>query len=259
MRLVVTTSRRPTPEQEEKALCWARRLEAPYVPRRGPLSLVRERSGAEAVLVIGQGAPVIVGEGGELFFHPGTALLRLHRWLRGQREALLQATALAPGDRVLDATLGLGAEALLLSFGAGPSGRVVGVERSAVIAWLVRDGLRELAASDSLLAGAAARIEVVIADHLDYLSQLPDDSFEVVYFDPFFRRPVAASVGMVPLRLFGVSEPLRPEAVAQALRVARRRVVLKERRGSSEFARLGFQEIMGGKHSRVAYGVIRKR
>lgn len=42
----------------------------------------------------------------------------------------------------------------------------------------------------------------------------------------------------------------------EALRVGRRRVVLKERRESAEFARLGFKYLSGGRYTRVAYGLI---
>ncbi|EJO17668.1 hypothetical protein HMPREF1148_0084, partial [Selenomonas sp. FOBRC6] len=33
-------------------------------------------------------------------------------------------------------------------------------------------------------------------------------------------------------------------------------VVMKERRESAEFARLGFDTLTGGKYSRIAYGVM---
>jgi len=36
------------------------------------------------------------------------------------------------------------------------------------------------------------------------------------------------------------------------------RVVMKEHRGSDEFARLGFKLVDGGKYSSIAFGVIEK-
>ncbi|NLJ76176.1 MAG: hypothetical protein GX325_02820 [Peptococcaceae bacterium] len=36
---------------------------------------------------------------------------------------------------------------------------------------------------------------------------------------------------------------------------ATKRVEIKERRGSAEFARLGFKNIMGGRYSTVVYGI----
>ncbi|MGP1407976.1 MAG: class I SAM-dependent methyltransferase, partial [Selenomonas sp.] len=52
------------------------------------------------------------------------------------------------------------------------------------------------------------------------------------------------------------SAPVSLFAVAEACRVAKRRVVLKENSRSLEFARLGFSKIAGGKYSPVHYGVI---
>jgi hypothetical protein len=51
--------------------------------------------------------------------------------------------------------------------------------------------------------------------------------------------------------------PLTLETIAEAKRVARQRVVLKESSKSLEFARLGFLERAGGRYSKVQYGVIR--
>jgi hypothetical protein len=40
------------------------------------------------------------------------------------------------------------------------------------------------------------------------------------------------------------------------MRVARKKVVLKERNDSGEFDRLGFTHIQGSKNNPIAYGVI---
>ena len=81
-------------------------------------------------------------------------------------------------------------------------------------------------------------------------------SYDAVYFDPMFRRPVHESEGMNALRVLADARALTAEVIAEARRVARRRVVMKERQGSREFARLGFTDLAGGKYSRIAYGVM---
>ena len=45
--------------------------------------------------------------------------------------------------------------------------------------------------------------------------------------------------------------------IAEARRVARHRIVLKESSKSREFARLGFPDMAGGRYSKVRYGVIK--
>ena len=78
----------------------------------------------------------------------------------------------------------------------------------------------------------------------------------MVYFDPMFRKPLTASNGISPLRSVANHAALSVEAVEEAKRVARSRVVMKEANGSEEFDRLGFKKIMGGKYSKVHYGVM---
>ena len=69
-------------------------------------------------------------------------------------------------------------------------------------------------------------------------------------------QPLTASNGISPLRSVANHAALSVEAVEEAKRVARSRVVMKEANGSEEFGRLGFKKIMGGKYSKVHYGVM---
>lgn len=249
---LVTTSRHPRPEDEARARALAARLGIPYVPRAGSVASL----GARGVLVVERGRLVVATSAGPLYFHPGMAKPRIRAMERGERDVMVEAMQLRPGDAVLDGTLGLGADAIVASFVVGPTGRVVGVEGVPVLAEVVRVGLQEYDPGHPGMREAMRRIEVVVADHADYLKQLPDASFDVVYFDPFFREPVQESVHMRPWRELGVGRPLTPSVVAEACRVARRRVVIKERSGSPVFGELGVDAVIGGRKSRIAYGII---
>ena len=99
------------------------------------------------------------------------------------------------------------------------------------------------------------RVNTVCDDALHYLQQQADDSVDVVYFDPMFRHPFMDSTSLDPLRTVADKRALTPETVAEACRVARHRVVMKESSRSEEFARLGFIQTAGGKYSNVHYGV----
>ena len=105
---------------------------------------------------------------------------------------------------------------------------------------------------------AMRRIEVVNADCGEFLKTCADKSFDAVYFDPMFRRPIHKSSGLNPIRPLADSRPLTPEIIREACRVAKLRVVMKEHSGSEEFSRLGFKILSGGKYSSVAFGVIEK-
>lgn len=257
---VVTTGYRPGPQELSLAAWFARRLCALLVPRENlSLRALEEKYGVQGVLVVTRCRASFYAGGVEVFFHPSMAKLRIAEIKAGKTDQMIKAMDLRPGEEVLDCTLGLGVDAIVASFVAGPAGRVVGVESSPVLAALVEHGLKNY--RDRLpreLLEAMRRIEVVCGDHLSHLQGLPAESFDVVYFDPMFREPLYRSPAIGPLRILANDAPLDRRAVEEALRVARRRVVMKERRGSREFARLGFTCVQGGKSSPVAYGVIAK-
>lgn len=215
---------------------------------------------------------ILEHQGGNLFFHPSMALLRMINLKRGIKDRFLQATGLESGDIFLDATMGLASDTLIAAWAVGHEGKVIAIEASVLLHFLVSEGLasfRDLkpakirgtdkSAAWEELAEAADRIETVCSDHYAFLRKLPDCSVDVIYFDPMFRDTLAdSSPSIKPLQDLSVPKALNAETVKEACRVARRRVVLKERNGSGEFQRLGFRLLDGGKYSSVSFGVIDK-
>ena len=73
-----------------------------------------------------------------------------------------------------------------------------------------------------------------------------------------FRKPIQDSANFKPMRAIANMEQLQSKALVEALRVAKKRVVIKETKDSMEFERLNISQIYGGKYSSVSYGVIDK-
>lgn len=128
---------------------------------------------------------------------------------------------------VLDATAGLGRDAFTL---AALGCDVTGVERSPIIAALLRDGLER----------AACRLRLVVGDAREFMAGLAEDARpDVVYLDPMFpeRRKSAA----VKKELQYLQELLGPDDAqalfAAALKCARQRVVVKRPVHAPELAR----------------------
>ncbi|MCL6453401.1 MAG: class I SAM-dependent methyltransferase [Alicyclobacillus sp.] len=192
-----------------------------------------------------------------LFFHPGMAMQRIERMRAGWADRLVAAAHIQPGDVVVDATLGAGSDTLVLAEAVGPSGRVVSFEVSTVLADLFRYAQAQAFAPYAPLAGLAERIRVVAEDHRTGLKGLPNDSADVVYVDPMFRAVrVGRSANMDDLRPFTRTDALSAAAVAEARRVCRRAVVVKERPGSGVFERFGLRP--DKPRARFAYGVWQK-
>ena len=202
-------------------------------------------------------------------FHPSMALLRIINIRRGFPDRYLEATDLKPGGSLLDLTLGLATDALVGATILGPSGSLRGIESSPLLAALIQDGLTHLA-NDPLpkvkkeekliawqeLSSAARLIDVQWHDHLSFLYGQPSRSVDVIYLDPMFRSTCVQSASIRPMHIFADQRALSLETIGEACRVARKRVVLKERKGSGEFTRLGFNIMPGGRYSQVDYGII---
>lgn len=191
-----------------------------------------------------------------LFFHPGMAQHRISQTKLGQRDRLLRVAGIQFGDVVIDATLGLGSDSLVLAAGVGEQGRVVGLESSFVLARLFAYACHHETHKYKSIQPYLSHIEVHHARHLEFLTQSKSNSADVVFFDPMFRHPTAKPSSIDPGRIWTNSDRLSMLAFEEAKRVAKRAVVVKERPYSDEFRRFGL--VPDKMRSPFAYGVWRK-
>lgn len=254
---IVTTGHKFNDKNIQLARQTAVHMQIPYVPRGSDsIESLRQRYQAAFVLVAKKGLLMLETPGGELFFHPNMAHLRVKNLRLGKIDHMVEAMGLKAGMSVLDCTLGFGADAIVSSFAVGMSGQVTGLEVSPWIAAVIGHGLRHFVAENYPIQEAMRHIQVRQQDYLTYLCQAADSSVDIVYFDPMFRHPLRTSANLEPLRCAADHHPVPVQAVQEAMRVARHRVVLKENSRSLEFSRLGFNRIYGGRYSSIHYGVI---
>ena len=256
-RFVVTTSHKPTKDQVLKAKELARELGTKYVSRRH-LSEKIERGEVDFYYVVEKdGRLVIRWRGGEFFFHPSVAKLRMKNIQSGGRDYLIEVMDFKGDELVLDTTFGLGAEAILMAAFL-PEGKVIGLEKSIHIYTIVKHGLEHYEPNVSWIKEAMERIELINADFKEFLKEAPDESYDIVYCDPMFENPKYESSAMNPLRPFASYDTVTPEDIEQMLRVARKKVVLKSHVKDSLFSRIKVDYTVGSKKSGVIYGVIEK-
>lgn len=258
--IVITTARKVSAELENRAGHWHDLLGAPIVARDGrSLEVLCRDEGARGVLVIQAERETYYepANGVELFFHPNLASVRIKNLLKGDPDHMVAAMELGPGDHVLDCTMGRGADAIICTHVVGETGRVVAIEKVPVIAHLTIEGLRDRHYVSDAFTALMRRVDARCADYNEFLPTCEDDSFDVVYFDPIFHDPVELSQSMAPVRAVGETAGLTRRAAQEALRVARRAVVIKQRKGTGLWEELGVEEILRGAQSRVEYGVLR--
>ena len=93
-----------------------------------------------------------------------------------------------------------------------------------------------------------------LGEHTALLAAMPDSSADIVYFDPMFRKPGKSASSFDIVRQFAHVGALTASAIAQAKRVARRRVVVMDQAGGKELERLGMSIRLTGQRKR--FGVI---
>ncbi|NTW05900.1 MAG: class I SAM-dependent methyltransferase [Peptococcaceae bacterium] len=258
-KIAVTTALRNDDKSVQRALKISSDLNLPFILRNGrSLDEIRREGCYQGLLVTGNNTLVFSYQGGEFFYHPGLSKLRIKEILNGKKDKMIEAMDLKKGDSVLDCTLGLGSDALVAAF-FSVHGSVIGIESSSVLSYIVRKGMEFYQDDkDFHLINSMRRIKVVNADHYSYLQKLPNNSVDIVYFDPMFRIPGKKSPSMQAFKPLSNQDPLSCETIKEAIRVAKKRVVIKESANSSEFTRLGVNKISGSKYSPIAYGILEK-
>jgi 16S rRNA (guanine1516-N2)-methyltransferase len=182
----------------------------------------------------------------------GMALLRFSRALDGERDNLVRVASLLPGDRVIDATLGLGADALIAAHTT--RARVLAFEQSPIIAAFTQAALRRPTGAPDLRKAAleaGERIVIRAGNHQDLLAAEADKSAEVILFDPMFQAPVESQPVFDVIRAHAERSKLSDDSLAQARRVATRGILIKDSPRGSELKRLKLEPL----HSRrVLFG-----
>lgn len=265
-------------QQEGKA--WAENQGFAYVPRgKRTIQDLMDEYG-EHFLVYSSRGPQIDRPEGSHFFSLNMAELRIQNLRKGQRDHLLEAlmgeeknpsaaSGLPPlcrGDfwpaagqppiSVLDCTCGFGADAAVASFGLPAGSRVDALEVSPLLQAVTSWGFSHFVHKKDDVTAALRRISLRSGDYRDYLLSDKGPSYDVLYFDPMFQRPVEASCQFQPVRAIMEHGGLTRELIERALQKARRRVVIKERDFRQLCRDFPDATLYGGKYSRIGYAVL---
>lgn len=234
-RLLLTTSHKASVETVKRARDYATRWGLPFQERTG-----RAVSELEAIaLVVTNESEYLATESGPLWFHLGTAFIRLQSLRRGDGDALITA-GLRAGDHVLDTTFGLGRDARVAAAIVGPTGSVTALEASEGLFHLAHMGLQHTAQQSN-----AGPLSLHHGNSLEFLHAAEPASVDAILIDPMFDKPGTSDPGFAVMRALADPMPLTPEWVHQARRVARRLVVVKAGRSQPWFGDEGLEWVPG--------------
>lgn len=253
MKIAVTTAREKDNELRDKGLIVSKDLGIPYIERRNySLNKIMLSNKIDYLFIVEKDRILFKSEEGVLFWHKGTSDIKINGINNSKNKAMFNAVSLQAGNSILDCTLGLAGDSIVFASIVGESGKVVGTEINKFIAYLTKRGLEEY-------ENLGATIEVINESYEEFLSKQADNSFDVVYFDPMFKKPNEKSTAINAFREFADHRSLTKKTIEEALRVCKNRVVIKERQGLNDFEKLGIEKYYGSKsHGAIIYGVIEK-
>ncbi|WP_407270281.1 class I SAM-dependent methyltransferase [Radiobacillus sp. PE A8.2] len=253
----ITTAGRTTSDLAFKAKSISNTYGIPYIERNGVSIKTLKEQYPDDIVVVGKDRITItpfIG-GSTIFFHPNLAMIRAKRIYKGEQEPLITIAQLKEGMSFLDCTLGLASDSIIASIAVGSTGSIIGIEGNHLLALLAKLGLSSFSTGNTEFDKAMRRINVIQGDHYSYLLQAETDSADVVYFDPMFDTGIDTSNGINVIRAQALHTEIGVEVIAEAKRVARQRVVLKDFWKSERFNRLGFVQHKR-KTSLFHYGTI---
>ncbi len=253
MDFIITTTRNNQEELRPVAKRWSNALKMPFIYRdEWNLDHMLDEYEVKAALLASVKGAKVYCNGHKFAYHPSMAKLRIENIKKGGTDHLVEIMGLKPGMRVLDCTLGLAADAVVISYVVGATGKVVGLERETLLHFAVQQGLKNYEDKDRDLVAAMRRVVAINADAEMFLKTRTEE-YDVIYFDPMFETPVKKSSNMEPLRNLAYTQPLTRELVDLAL--ARAPMVVVKERYIKYLRGLGCTDFGGGKYSSVKYGI----
>lgn len=255
--MFITTVANPTVAIVERAKSASKLLDVPYLARLNKTlaQMQRGKEDFETIVFYQTVSRLVRPNQPDLFYHPSMGHVRIKRMLNGEVERMIAICGVEQGDKVVDCTAGLCSDSLVFSHAVGEQGVVIAIESDRILYTIMSDGLANYEGELSEIVEAGRRISLIHADHYEYLRQCRDKSVDVVYFDPMFDEPLHDSQSMQPLRGLANENQLTTLTIKQALRVAKKRVVMKNNRESKMFTNLGFENVIHG-GTNISYGVI---
>lgn len=263
--IITTTRNKCNPNLSQKAKEIADSLSAPYIPRaETSFDYLFKQFNITQILVVGNNEIFIQTPKGKIFFHENTAGLRTKngKWKmesspHSNLEPLLRAAKINQNTSlILDCTLGLSCDSLVLATQLFDTGRIIGLEKNPFLAKLVEIGLKDYKFSSEKLKKAAEKIEVICANHLEFLKNSKDKEYDIIYFDTMFEHSVTQSYGIQLLKTIADCTSLSQEAINEAMRVAKECIIIKGKRGDNYPIKKFDEFYKSGKS--IFYGVVEK-
>lgn len=251
--MIITTSYDETDELVKRAINIANNQECAFVKRsRKTIEELVESHNQVIVVNNKQGLKYYDRNcKNGFYYHQNSAMLRYKRIIFDGSDRLKDIAELEEGMSFLDCTMGLAADSTIASYFVGEKGKVIGLEKNLIVAFIVENGLNN---ENNPLYEYTSRIEVKGIDFRLYLPYLENNSFDIVFFDFMFENKVNGSFGINSLQTIAFDDTLTDDDFNEAIRIANKKVVIKAHWQSKIFDNFPVKRI-GKRHNNVHFGV----
>ncbi|WP_419393763.1 class I SAM-dependent methyltransferase [Cytobacillus praedii] len=257
--MIITTAGRTNEEMTRQAIKVANDLNSRFIERKKRSVQIIQQIEMEDCIVVGKERLELYpkDETEPFFFHPNSAMFRVKRLMKGEKDPFVDVANLQAGKRLLDCTLGLASDSIVASFIVGKEGKVTGIEGNPYLGYIVKNGLQSWVSGNPDMDQAMKSIQVINDLSLSFLKSVPDQSYDCVYFDPMFEEHILESDGIKALSRFAIYEEMTGLVIEEAKRVAKECVVLKDHFRSPRFERYNFH-VQKRKTAKFHFGIIEK-
>lgn len=262
---LVTTTRRAKESDRLSALAFMEKYGGSFQARndRSLDHLFLECPEFQDIIVFEEELPVLFRRGNSLpfRFHLNMAAIRLNQLEKNNKDRLIDVADISEGMTVLDGTLGLGSDTLVLAWQVGETGKVVALEKSEAIYAVMNENFKKLMKKGEEYSFLLERVEIIHASLQEYVEKTEDSYFDRVYLDPMFDKPRKKSDGIGALRPWAVEEIPTPEVIAECLRISKSMVVIKEPKASRWWKDGEYffkNQLTGQRYQSVRYRILEK-
>ena len=255
--MIFTTGGRTDQQTIDHARALSEAYDSPYIDRAKRSITKLKQVYKEGIIAVSRNGIAIhpLSQEEPLTFHPNMAMVRAKRMLSGETDPFIETAEIAPGMHVLDCTMGLASDSIIASLATGAEGQVTALEADPLLHLLAAEGLKSFAASNQEINEAMRHIVTMNAEHHAFLASEPDDSYDIIYFDPMFSEAIDNSNAIRTIHHQTEQSRLNVKTIIEARRVARKRIVMKDHWKSPKFSELGFTQVKR-KTSLFHYGYI---
>ena len=148
--------------------------------------------------------------------------------------------------------MGLAGDSIILSY---YEHKVMALEKNKIIYLIVSNGLKNYISHDEKINSSMRRIITHNIDSVKFLKNCPDNSFDIVYFDPMFSHNIEESKNLAGIETLANQDFPTADFLTEAKRVAKKKVIVKAHFKDDIFEKFDFIRLTR-KNTKFHYGYI---